>query len=73
MPKWDNENVKLEFPDEEKIQCKDCVFRLKDAKLPSGTVIKGCTKGLCEVYKVNKPHDVLWEGAECDYYVSEKD
>ena len=60
-------------PDSEKINCKDCAFRMKDAKVGK-SVISGASKAFCDVYPKSpgKPSDVLWKGGDCEYYVSEK-
>ena len=74
MAKWDDEVFALQQPDENKIVCKDCVFRENDRKL-GNSEIKGCTLGICQVYSMNnpKPHDVLFKNKPCGYYVSEND
>lgn len=63
-------DLSFHFPDENKVWCKDCIFREKDRL---GGKVKGATLGLCEVYPRIKPHNVLWDNEECDYYQSEKD
>ena len=40
MAKWDDEVFALQQPDENKIVCKDCVFRENDRKL-GNSEIKG--------------------------------
>lgn len=53
------------FPNEEEISCTDCMFREKD----NGKV-KGAILGRCACFPRNdKPTDILFKGAECEYYV----
>ena len=71
--------IKGQFPDKEKIICKDCMFRdktlieLGDKKIPVGV-----TKAFCEKYESppksnGKPHDVLFEkNGICEYYQKEE-
>jgi len=66
-PRWESENWVLQVPDEEKIVCRDCVHRAPD--VPG--VVKGARKGICSVYPVVKPSDVLWKNASCLYHLGE--
>lgn len=46
--------------------CKTCIFRKKDlfdGKVNGGMFI------MCSVYPNGKPKDVMYKGAECDYYM----
>jgi len=54
--------------DPEKIRCRDCVFRNGGMKFPH------FTKAHCEIYVEPelKPMKILFEGADCDFYVQEK-
>lgn len=68
--------MKATHPDPNRIQCKDCVNRDRTmVKLPSGKVIpSGITKDFCVVYSIQdngKPYEVLFQNAECRYYVKE--
>ncbi|MDO5445903.1 MAG: hypothetical protein Q4F31_09835 [Eubacteriales bacterium] len=62
-------------PDINKIQCKDCVFRQKDVLRDGKVVLRGATKGICDVYPIPvwKPDSILFGGEPCDYYVSENE
>jgi len=74
MARWDNEEFALQRPDENRIICKDCVFREKDRQFGK-SVICGCTLDICQVYSNSnpKPHDILFKNKPCGYYVSEND
>lgn len=62
-----NSDLHFRFPDEEKIWCKDCAFRAKD----NGNV-KGATLSICDCFpRYDKPLDILFKNAECEYYVDE--
>lgn len=57
-----------QYPDAEKIACKDCAFRDKTVvKILGKTIPAGITKGACKMYEL-KPHDVLFQNAPCQYY-----
>ena len=47
-------------------RCRTCKFAY-----PDGKYAKGCEKANCYVFEngEDKPHDVLWDGANCDFYV----
>lgn len=70
--------IKGQFPDKEKIICKDCIFRdktlieLGDKKIPVGI-----TKAFCKKYEAppksnGKPHDVLFNSGDCEFYTKEE-
>lgn len=70
-------NVKGEFPDGEKIKCKDCVFRDKTEVKVNGKLLNpGVTKAYCEMYQGppkdnGKPNNILFDNEDCDFYVKE--
>ena len=67
-PRFEDESMQpLRMPDKKTIQCTDCVYRQKDQKFPNG-VLEGAISGTCEVYDI-KPPSILWNGAECPYYL----
>lgn len=51
----------------EKIICKTCKYKNGGQQYPH------FTKGSCEIYPspLSKPHDVLFEGADCPFYMKE--
>ena len=59
-----------EFPDVNKIPCRDCALREKDHKLPNGKVWEGATYAICEAFG-HKPDFILWKGEDCPYYIKE--
>ena len=69
--------MKGQFPDRNKIMCKDCIFR--DAtvvKIGNEQIPFGVTKAFCDIYpgppKDNgKPHEVLFENGKCEFYAKE--
>lgn len=69
MARWDDEELKWDLPDCDKMQCKDCFLRAADVPELG---IKGATYGYCEVYKT-KPPEILFEGAACPYYIDENE
>lgn len=50
--------------------CKTCKFRLLDTKFT-----KGYQKANCTIFQApeDKPMDVLWRDADCDFYVKDKE
>ena len=70
----DKEEIFSVHPEQEKILCKDCVFRKPDVKLKNSTLY-GATNAFCEVYPdgSGKPSEVIWDGAPCEYHVSEEE
>ena len=73
MARWENENWIVKHPEEDKVVCKDCVFRSEDQVYNGKIVTKGACLGICQVFPNNKPAAILFDDAECEYYVSEKD
>lgn len=66
------------FPDPEKIKCKDCKYRDKTVVVIEGKAhYCGVTRGECEKYKwgetMGKPHDVLFQNADCEFYEQSKE
>lgn len=59
----DDSDLGMVFPDEKKIDCRDCIYRKKNDP----------TNGRCEVYvdPYIKPNAVLWEYKKCKYKVAE--
>lgn len=61
-----------QFPDQNKIRCRDCIFRLK---IPFADKDIGPMNAYCHTYtKENsdgKPIDILFKNTNCKYY--EKD
>lgn len=62
-----DEQFNTKTPSAEK--CKTCIFALQALKLSSGT-FERYNYNLCAKYQT-KPHDVLWNGAECPQYIGE--
>ena len=50
-------------------QCRTCKFAYADTKYT-----KGREKANCMVYESpeDKPHEVLWDGADCEFYTEKK-
>lgn len=69
--------IKGQFPDRNAIICKDCRFRDKATiKLGDKEIVVGVTKAFCEKYKAppksnGKPHEVLFNNGNCDFYEKE--
>ena len=69
--------IKGQFPDRDKIICKDCIFRDKTViELGEKEIPVGVTKAFCDMYQAppasnGKPHDVLFNNADCEFYVKE--
>lgn len=47
--------------------CKTCLHRLPDTEYTIGA-----EKSICEMYLDEKPTDVLWGDADCDFYEEEE-
>lgn len=78
MARWENEKWTVQHPDAEKIPCGDCVFRDPDRFVNGKLVCKGATLSTCKVFPGQgkggyKETNILFYGADCDYYVSEKE
>lgn len=67
MPRWDDEELSWVQPDKNKIQCSKCMLREKD-RLDGE--IDGATLGVCEAFQF-KPTEILFNGAECPYFIDE--
>lgn len=67
--RWEEENWKTTTPPDD-IFCKTCIFRLKPITV-AGQTFERHTYASCHIYD-NKPHDVLWDKAECEYYEEQK-
>ena len=69
--------IKGQFPDRNKIICKDCIFRDRTViELGEKEIPVGVTKAFCDMYQAppasnGKPHDVLFSNADCEFYVKE--
>ena len=67
------------FPDEDRVLCKDCVYRDKTVITLAGKTTYGATKDLCDVYTGYekkdstgyKPYDILFLSGDCPYYKKE--
>lgn len=64
-----DEVPELRFPEEDKVVCKDCIYRAKDIGTGADAV-KGAVLGVCDAYPI-KPPSILLDGAECMYYCGE--
>lgn len=69
-PRWSEERFATITPDKEKVACKNCMFRLSDAKLSDGSIVEQYTKGRCDIYE-SKPSEILFENTACEYYERE--
>ena len=73
MAKWEHDDWVTVQPDETKIACKDCYFREPDRKASDTVTIKGCTLGICKVYQVAKPSEVMFDYEPCPYDLNENE
>ena len=73
MAKWEHDDWVTVQPDETKIACKDCYFREPDRKASDTVTNKGCTHGICKVYQVAKPSEVMFDYEPCPYYLNENE
>ena len=73
MAKWEHDDWVTVQPDETKIAYKDCYFREPDRKASDTVTIKGCTLGICKVYQVAKPSEVMFDYEPCPYYLNENE
>ena len=73
MAKWEHDNWVTIHPDETKIACKDCYFREPDRKASDTVTIKGCILGICKVFQVAKPSEVMFDNEPCPYYLNENE
>lgn len=66
MARYDEEEMYSILPSDN-IQCRTCVNRMRD-----GIIVKERYKFVeCDVYE-QKPVEILWESARCDYYRKEE-
>lgn len=69
--------IKGQFPDRNKILCKDCIFRDHAyIKIGEKEISVGITKIYCDAYQPppvsnGKPYDVLFNNADCEFYAKE--
>lgn len=65
-PRWEKEIWTAQSP--KAIACETCKFRATVAG--DGTPLDRASTDTCELYEdpERKPHDVLWDGAECEFY-----
>lgn len=70
-PRWEEEVWKTVTPPDD-IFCKTCIFRLQPVVV-GGDTFERHTYASCRIYESPnmKPRDVLWDGAECEYYEKE--
>lgn len=76
-----NTTIKAQKPNPYKIRCKDCEYRDRTfiAVKGNGAVAKvincGVTRATCEKFKppeyISKPHEVLFDNADCEFYKKE--
>lgn len=69
MAKWDNEELSWIQPNPDEIQCSKCMLHAKDRL---NGKINGATLGVCEAYNF-KPPQILFDGAECLYFINENE
>ncbi|HBL41293.1 MAG TPA: hypothetical protein DDY98_06915 [Ruminococcaceae bacterium] len=70
--------MKGQWPNPNTIVCKDCAFRDKTVvDVGYRKIYAGVTKSWCDVYEKGvtngKPHDILFQNAECKYYTKDDD
>ena len=65
-PRWEKEQWTAQSPNA--TACETCKFRASLA--PSGRQLDRADTCNCEIFEYpdNKPSDVLWDGAECEFY-----
>ncbi len=70
-PKWEEEMFAPITPKDD-IHCKTCKFKRPSVKI-GDEIVERHTFAICKIYDDDerKPNDVLWEGAECEYYEPE--
>jgi hypothetical protein len=69
-PRWESEIWKTQGVTD-KIVCKTCMFRYIEIK---GEKVESPKAGGCEIYEYPdcKPHEVYFDGAECEFYEKEE-
>lgn len=68
-PRW-NEEVWSGTTPPEDICCKDCMFKLESVTI-CGETVERYTYGACKIMD-DKPHEVLWDGAQCEFWEKEE-
>lgn len=65
IPRWVNEQWYAKQPNP--TACLTCMFRFIEIE---GEKVDRPDAGCCEIYEYpeSKPNDVIFEGAECEYY-----
>lgn len=63
MARWDHEKITWVQPDQKRVQCTKCMLRKKDRP-------DGATLGICDVFDF-KPPEILFDGADCPYFIDE--
>lgn len=65
-PRWEKEIWTVQHPNA--VACKTCKFRATVAN--DGSPLDRASTDTCEIYEApeRKPSDVLWDGAECEFY-----
>lgn len=59
-------------PNPNKIKCRTCAFRdMTVITLDQKTIPVGITKSKCEMFEA-KPRAILFQNADCEFYVKEK-
>lgn len=68
----DRDEIWTSVKPKENIKCKTCAFKLDDVVV-AGKLYKRHTYGNCSMYEPpdTKPNAVLFEGADCEFYVKE--
>lgn len=70
--------IKGQFPNKNEIICKDCAFRDRTTiTLGANEIPVGITKAFCDAYQAppasnGKPHDVLFNNGDCEFYAKEE-
>ena len=64
-PKWESEMWTGQEPNP--VACESCIFR---PTVFRGTQLDRANTDTCGIFEEpdRKPHDVLWDGAECEFY-----
>jgi hypothetical protein len=67
-PRWEDDDWRVQHVSED-IVCKTCAFSYGDPPFADKP-----EKGNCQKYPYpkNKPHDVYFDGAKCQYYEEKK-
>ena len=68
--------IKGTLPDPNGIFCGNCAFRDKTEVMIDGARIPvGATKAYCDIYVKpnNKPSEILFQDAPCDYWVEDEE